>query len=473
MRNFFLKRINIAPVAAAVTLFFALCFAVPCDSFASDDASSLKERYVKFAYSYTECNGKAHPADLWTGLPYSPGYSTTYPEHYITYMMLCDEDHTVYVSGDGVTDNNVTLTSSDTSVLEVDGSGRVTLHKSGKAMIIAKVAADEEYKECTIYLDVTADRHIGYDESVNIHYEGSPESSGSIDTDTSKGPRQLAVALRPGASVKYSSEDPKVAYVDQNGMVTPLSPGETNIWFDFDDGGGKYKAYRYFKIIKVTGDSVLQSPQEITGDLGPFTIDWRDGLQLNLHAETDIEYQVISGASYASVDQSGRVEFSREGKAIIKATAAGTDDYLQAEATILITARDYSEQVTPQTAGDNTTQIAGDNIAQIAEADALRIEIEKALALKKPKLKGKALKGRKNKLTWSKVADADGYIVYVKYPGRKKYVEATSRNANVKSVTHRGLSKKKVYRYKVRAYKRVNGRIYYSPFSKVKKVRAK
>ena len=145
------------------------------------------------------------------------------------------------------------------------------------------------------------------------------------------------------------------------------------------------------------------------------------------------------------------MKFKGKGSASIKVSAAGDDEFLPAEVIINITAHDYAEE----------------------KAAALRAEIARARSLKKPTLSIKALKGRKNKLTWGKVANAAGYIVYVRYPGRKKYVKAAVRKATVKSVTHKGLSKGKVYKYKVRAYKKVNGKIYYSPFSRIRKARVR
>ena len=94
------------------------------------------------------------------------------------------------------------------------------------------------------------------------------------------------------------------------------------------------------------------------------------------------------------------------------------------------------------------------------------------VSLKKPTLKVKRLK-RKNKLTWSKVSGATGYQVYIRYPGKKTYKKALTKSASIKSVTHKGLRKGKVYYYKVRAYKKVGKKIYYSPFSKVIKVKVK
>ena len=40
-------------------------------------------------------------------------------------------------------------------------------------------------------------------------------------------------------------------------------------------------------------------------------------------------------------------------------------------------------------------------------------------------------------------------------------------------MTHKGLSKGRIYCYKVRAYKVVKGKTYYGPYSPVRKVKAR
>ena len=80
---------------------------------------------------------------------------------------------------------------------------------------------------------------------------------------------------------------------------------------------------------------------------------------------------------------------------------------------------------------------------------------------------------RKNKLTWNKVKGAKGYELFIKYPGSKKYVRALTKSASIKSVTHKGLSKGRTYRYKIRAFTLVNGVRKYGKFSKVLKVKVK
>ena len=106
-------------------------------------------------------------------------------------------------------------------------------------------------------------------------------------------------------------------------------------------------------------------------------------------------------------------------------------------------------------------------------AAAKKAAIKRAKSLKAPKLKCKKRMKRANKLQWTKVTNAGGYELFIKYPGSKKYVKALRKNKTVKSVTHRGLRRKKKYYYKIRAFAVVDGKTYYGPFSKAIKVKVK
>ena len=595
MRKHLLKRYIFITAIAAFIAAVMTCVVLTCEAFAADGDASLKERYIWFSYSYTECTGKEN-TDI--DIPVSDDYSTTYPEYYSTYMMLCDTAHKLHVKGEGVAADNVTFTSQNPSVLDIDSTGNVTLYKKGRARIKATVAADETYKECTIYLDVKADRHEGYDENVPFYYEGRM-TSWDLDIDTSEGPQQLVIALRPGAGVKYSIDNPNIAQVDQDGIITPLSPGVTQLLLDFDDGGGRYNACRIGRTIKVTGDPVQEYPVDRkvwltygcsnclgeTVSLNREQLGYPVSLSVNMmmcdsnhviHAEGDgVRANNVTFTSMnpevLGVESDGSVTLIKEGTAEIRVKVAADSAYkaktvylavtvdrhegwiaadevhyeghspsngldldisgepqklsvpLRPGASVSYTSMnpgivkvDQNGVVTPVSPGETQIRFDVDNgggiykagsfyrkvtvtgedtqseeeaakkaaeeaarkaaekaAAQKAAAVYLQAQIAKAKALKTPTLKVKARKGRKIKLTWSKVDDADGYIVYIKYPGKKKFVEAVTRDATVKSVTHKGLTKKKVYKYKIRAYKVVNGETYYSPFSKVRKARVK
>ena len=447
-----------------------------------DPPVQLEERHVWFTYGCTECTGKVQPCtEDYIGYYESSG--STYPEYYAVTMMSCDTDHVVHVAGDGVTDGNVTFTSSNPAVLDIDSEGNVTVMKTGKAEITATVSADNTYAARSVHLGVTVDKHDGWVGTEAVHYAGRSPVWG-LDLDTSDGTQQLIVPLRPGASVRCSSSNPDVLFVEPDGEVTPVSAGTALLRFDVDDGGGKYKAGYFYESAAVTGEDVRKS-QEIGGDTGPFTIDWHDGLALELQAKTDLRYSVVSGAGIASVDNSGFVRFTKAGIASVKVTASQSKEYKAAEAVITITARDYAaeeeaariaaEQEAARIAAEEAERKAAEEEAarKAEEKAALKAEIAKAKSLKRPSFKVRALTGHKIKLTWGKVKNADGYIVYIKYPGSKKFVKAVKKNASIKSVTHKGLTKGRVYCYKVRTYKRVKGKVYYGPFSEIRKARAR
>ncbi len=441
-------------------LVFVMCFGLPCAVFAADGdspavtdrpvAQRLLNRNAMFAYGYTECTGDVHPVST-DAVDYYISYGDGNTGHFAVTMMLCDSDHVVQLDGLGITEDNVTFTFTNPHVLEVDSAGNVTLNGTGTAEITASVRPDNEYKACTLYLEVTVDKHESLLDPAGVHYEGRTPQNG-LDLVTTDGAQRLVVPHRPGANVSIASISPQyLLYLNEDGMLVPVAPGNARLTFIVDDGGGRYKKCSVTKNIKITGKD-LRSSQEITGKLGPFTVDWHDGLALDLHAKTKLVYTIVdSNGGVASVDENGFVSFHKPGSICIKVTAVQTSSYKSASKYIYITARDYAAE----------------------EAAALKLAIKRAKNLKAPKVKVKALKGGKVKISWSKVSYASGYIVYVKYPGEKKYVKATSRKATVKSVTHKGLSRKRVYCYKVRAYKKVNGKRYYGPLSKAKKVRVR
>ena len=461
MRGADFSKRKMAAVLAAGIMLLALCLALPCRAFALDESTSLADREVWFTYGCTDCLGESVYMDKERIGTFSPGY-------FGVDMMLCDLDHVVHVEGDGVTADNVTFKSLNPAVLHIDSAGNVTLMKTGKAEIQATIAADDQYNEATVYLGVTIGQHDGWIGDQPVHYEDRSPFMG-LDLDTSDGSHQLVVPLRPGASVMYYSLNPEVAYVDQNGLVTPIAAGHTNLRFEVYDDSGRYKEGYFLEGITVTGEDIRKE-QEITGDLGPFSIDWHDDLQLDLHAETELKYEHVSGSN-VTVGPTGDLDFWGPCSACVRVTAVPTAEYKKAEVLIYITAHDYAAEEAERQAEEAMRQ-REEEIRKSAEASRA-IQVQVSQTLKKPKLKVKALKGKKIKITWGRVANADGYVVYVKYPGQKGYVQAVSRNATVKSVTHKGLTKGKTYKYKVAAYKIINGQMYYSKFSKVRKAKVR
>lgn len=112
---------------------------------------------------------------------------------------------------------------------------------------------------------------------------------------------------------------------------------------------------------------------------------------------------------------------------------------------------------------------AAENEKYLSASENVRVSV----ALASPGLKVRNKKHKKAKLTWTRCNTADGYKIYVKGPKDRKFRCRLAKSARVKSVTHKGLKKGAKYKYKVIAYKKVNGRTVYSAFSRVVTVRIK
>lgn len=78
---------------------------------------------------------------------------------------------------------------------------------------------------------------------------------------------------------------------------------------------------------------------------------------------------------------------------------------------------------------------------------------------------------RSAKLSWNKVANATGYVVYMSTSEKGKYTKVVNAKSNL-SYTKKDM-KKGTYYFKVAAYKTVEGKNIYSPLSNVKSVKVK
>lgn len=78
-------------------------------------------------------------------------------------------------------------------------------------------------------------------------------------------------------------------------------------------------------------------------------------------------------------------------------------------------------------------------------------------------------KKRQAKITWKKVNGANGYEVYMSSSKSGKYIKIKSTTSKVLTFTKKKLVKGKKYYFKVRAFRKVNGKKIYSGWSKVVK----
>lgn len=93
-------------------------------------------------------------------------------------------------------------------------------------------------------------------------------------------------------------------------------------------------------------------------------------------------------------------------------------------------------------------------------------------ALKKNNVKVKAKKGSVT-VQWSKVKGASRYKVYRSLKKDSGYKKVKTLKSNTRTYTDKKIKKGKTYYYKVRAYRYVNGKRVYSPYSTPKAVKSK
>ena len=134
-----------------------------------------------------------------------------------------------------------------------------------------------------------------------------------------------------------------------------------------------------------------------------------------------------------------------------------------------------TEQQMEQWAADKAAADKAAEEASRQQAANTQKDLTQQYTPSKTKLKSAKKQSAKSvRLTWKKVKGCTGYEVYMskkKNSGYKKI--ATLKKAKKVTYTKKKLKKKKTYYFKVRTYKTVNGKKYYSTFSNVKKVKMK
>ena len=150
-----------------------------------------------------------------------------------TLDMLIGQTHDLIavVMPDTASTKSVTWASSDTAVVEVDNVGHVTAKKAGKASII--VSTDDGGKTDTCKIAVTA---------APVGVTGvmlSPTTAGLTVGETLELEAIVLPADAANQNISWTSSDPDVATVDNNGQVTAIAVGSALITVTTEDGAKK------------------------------------------------------------------------------------------------------------------------------------------------------------------------------------------------------------------------------------------
>ena len=248
--------------------------------------------------------------------------------------------------------------------------------------------------------------------------------TGSNSFEKTYGAAPFSLGAKAKGKLTYQSDKPGIAAVSSGGIVTIKSAGTAHITIKAaatDD----YEAAEKTVQIKVEKAKQAISARNLKKTYGakPFA--------LRASAKTKLTYK-SSRPKVAKVSAKGRVSIKNPGKTAITITAAETSQYKKASRKIWLNVK-----------------------------------------LKRPTLKVRSIGKRRFRLTWNKVPGADRYQVYMYDRKKKKYVRKITKKAKHRFAIHGNVKKGKLYKYKVRAYRKVSGKKVYSAYSAVKKKRVK
>lgn len=300
--------------------------------------------------------------------------------------------------------------SSAPEIIEVSQDGIATVKGAGKAVITITAAKENEYDSAEKQVTVTvgkAEQTIEAAEGYSKVYKAAP----------------FRIKASAKTSLSYESNAPEIIEVSRDGIATIKGAGRAVIKVTAAENDNYNGAVREIPVYVAKVEQTISGKSKFTKIFGC------GSFSLSASAKTKLTYR-SSNKNILTVSSAGRVYLKNPGKAYVYITAAKTSNYKQAVRKVTISS-----------------------------------------SLKKPVLYAKNVRTRKTKLTWTKVPGAMRYQVYICYPGKKTFVNRLEKSYIIKSVTHSGLKKGKIYKYKVRAYRIVNGKRVYGSFSSVRSVK--
>ena len=333
------------------------------------------------------------------------------------YELTYGSDGTINVGLSVTGEGDITCYSDKPSVVKAvihgtDRQGLVTPLKPGTAVVTYTAATSTNYTKDEKQITVRVNKA---ENRIGSKHDSLIMTCGEA----------AALDMKSLTSLKYESSDSSVATVTSEGTVQACGAGTAVITATAAENE-YYKSTEKKITVKVgKGTQAVNAPSSFTKTFGAASF------SIGASAKTPLKYR-SSDTKTVTVSSSGKVTLKNPGKAYITVTAAETKDYRQASRTVRISS-----------------------------------------SLKKPVITLQAQKGRKVKISWNKVPGADGYSIYLYDSSKKKYTKLITRSSRVKSVLHKGLKAGKTNSYRIRAYRKVNGKVVYSSYSAVKKVRVK
>lgn len=390
-------------------------------------------------------------------------------------------------------EGTLSYSSNNTSVADVSSSGVVSLKGFGSTVITITAAETDKYKTAV--------------KKVNVTVNKPPQAILGAESFTREfgcGPFGLGASAE--GALSYESSNNNIVTVSSSGVVTVKSAGTAVITVIAAETD------KYARTTKSVLINIKKDDQDIGGDVAFYKTYGCEPFDLGIIAQGKCAF-ASSNVKVASVSDKGTVTVNGAGVAVITITSAATGNYNEAVKTVTITVEKASQTIKCKKSISRTFSFETFNIGAVSATDCIyqssneklvtvnefgdvtlknpgkvtvtitakgsdnyRSAVKKITInskLKKPVIKAKALKGGKVRLSWKSVPGAKGYRIYIYDKAKKKYVHRLTKKASVKSVTHRGLKKGEIHRYKLKAYRTVGSKRVYSSYSAVRSVKVK
>ncbi len=235
------------------------------------------------------------------------------------------------------TDPSVKWESSDKTVATVDANGVVTAVAPGTCTVTCTAADNTGVKAtCTVTVSNKLVTKVKLDRKTAslLMEEGSPVT---LQLNATVTPADAA-----NRTLKWTSNDPTVATVNKNGLVTAHKPGTCKIYARATDGSGK----RYYCTVTVT-NSLIDS---ITLNATSKALTLKKGrtvtytLTAKIKPATAANEKIFwssSNKDVATVDENGRITAVGAGRCTI--TAANEDGSVKATCKVTVRKRDVAK----------------------------------------------------------------------------------------------------------------------------------
>ena len=343
------------------------------------------------------------------------------------------------ITPNGAKPSSLYWESSNSSVVTVDGSGKVTPVGAGSADIT--LTTDNGTKG-TCHVTVTAPA-----QSIAL-------SDKTLTLAIDQGTYTLTWTFSPkgsGGELVWTSDNAGVAKVDQKGVITPVSVGETDIRVKTDQN---VTAVCHV-VVKGTAKDLFAAgmPEITTCKAAGNTV----LLTWNKYENADsyiILRRKMGESKFAKIATVKDLSYTDT------AVSPSTPYY-------------YSVQAVSTKWGGAIKSSYDKNFSVTINGIAPTPTPAQTVKPKTPAVTVTAGK-KQATLKWKKVSGAKGYVVYraTSRSGKYKAVSTIKKGSTV-SYINKKLTSKKTYYYKVRAYRTENGKRIYSSYSKAKSAKIK